>query len=245
MVGGCGCSALKLTHNAIHVWTSREQSDPVGGAWSAEVPRAEGPLLGNRAAPAPLAFDGCSSGRIPKRPKGTDCKSVGSCLRRFESCSAHCPWPVALGPCPSARAQRLGPRPGWSGYGGTFVLPRSAPVGLRRSAAGPPSLFCAGDTAWRGLQRICLPRLCWAGLITGETSDRCELDLLRGLQETSPMGACSVFGHRSGQRGLDGYRHPHFPLPADPAHRDLRALAAAAGWGTSVEPGLLGKPGLS
>ena len=29
------------------------------------------------------------SGEIPKRPKGADCKSVGSCLRRFESSSPH------------------------------------------------------------------------------------------------------------------------------------------------------------
>src|SRR3990172_11705211 len=28
-------------------------------------------------------------GEIPKRPKGADCKSVGSCLRRFESSSPH------------------------------------------------------------------------------------------------------------------------------------------------------------
>ena len=28
-------------------------------------------------------------GRVPERPKGTDCKSVGLCLRRFESCRAH------------------------------------------------------------------------------------------------------------------------------------------------------------
>jgi hypothetical protein len=28
-------------------------------------------------------------GEIPKRPTGTDCKSVDLCLRRFESCSPH------------------------------------------------------------------------------------------------------------------------------------------------------------
>ena len=29
------------------------------------------------------------SGEVPKRSNGTDCKSVGICLRRFESCHSH------------------------------------------------------------------------------------------------------------------------------------------------------------
>ncbi len=63
-------------------------NQPVGGS----IPSASSSAQGY----AQYRADGDSGrrhrrGEIPKRPKGADCKSVGSCLRRFESSSPHQP----------------------------------------------------------------------------------------------------------------------------------------------------------
>jgi hypothetical protein len=50
------------------------------------------PLLGLLNAVAAVRVEPrCAAGRgeVPKRPKGADCKSAGSCLRRFESSPLH------------------------------------------------------------------------------------------------------------------------------------------------------------
>ncbi len=44
-----------------------------------------------------LRYNLFSSGELPEWPMGTDCKSVGECLRRFESCTPHQTASIAQG----------------------------------------------------------------------------------------------------------------------------------------------------
>jgi hypothetical protein len=47
-------------------------------------------------------------GEIPEWPKGTDCKSVGLYLRRFESCSHHQAFPSEMTGGPVLRSFNVG-----------------------------------------------------------------------------------------------------------------------------------------
>ena len=57
--------------------------------------------MGSSPSAGSLTLDGelkKTSGGLPKRSNGTDCKSVGSCLRRFESSTPHFVFVVSVKP---------------------------------------------------------------------------------------------------------------------------------------------------
>ena len=85
-----------------------------------------------------ICFRGASwrkatGGGLPKRSNGTDCKSVGSCLRRFESCTPHFQFVVRL----------------FEDWG--RLAPEKQPAG--RSAWGCQSAQLAGVAAGGGVRK--------------------------------------------------------------------------------------------
>jgi hypothetical protein len=87
-----------------------------------------------------------TQGQLPKRPNGTDCKSVGLRLRRFESSTAHHP----------ASAGSL--RRGWPGPSSSVVERNLGKVEVTGSipvsgSHGPPQVHLAGCVAGLGSAR--------------------------------------------------------------------------------------------
>jgi hypothetical protein len=76
---------------------------------SGQPPRAHNTGTQPKHPSLPLPIRARARGEFPERSKGSDCKSDGFFLRRFESCTPHCPmclmksWPGVLTSCPGLK----------------------------------------------------------------------------------------------------------------------------------------------
>ena len=182
------------------------------------------------------ATAGRRTGRLSERPMGADCKSVGVCLRRFESFTCHRAPPHERGS--GAQVRLATPRGHWPArthcHGHEAAAPRrkrrpgSAPVGSpSRSATTPFTTTSRTPTeSWWGS----------ANVARSATRVRVEDDQVGGVPGLEHTAVGEAEGGRGQRRHPpDGLRQGQDAELAGVVAEDARERAVGAGMGGGVE----------